>query len=136
MRQRRAQVGLVYRGVVREGAGGFARFEQIADTAAAPDASRIDIVHGLVSLVPDHQPVLRIEHAQALNHIVERDVELAIVLAEPLLEPQRHQHPDHADRHYNSDKEEGIVDQLLDRIPCAAIQLLARENEPGRVPMV
>ena len=37
-----------------------------------------------VALVPDHQPVLRIEHAQALDHVVERGVEPHVLLAAAL----------------------------------------------------
>ena len=44
--------------------------------------SRVDVVHGPVAFVPDQQPVLRIEHAQTLNHVVERGVELHVLAGE------------------------------------------------------
>ena len=80
--ERGAQFVIITTRVKRERSRRNARFEQIADGGAAPDAFRIDVVHRPVSFVPDQQPILRIEHAQALNHIVERAVEAHVLLAE------------------------------------------------------
>ena len=82
--ERRAQFAVVARRIERERAGCNAGVEQVTDRAAAPDAQRIDVVHGPVALVPDQQPILRIEHAQTLNHVVERTIEPHILLAELL----------------------------------------------------
>ena len=82
--ERRAQFAIVTGRVKRKRSRRDARVEQVANGAAAPDGPRIDFVHGPVSFVPDHQPILRIEHAQTLNHVVERAVEPHILLAELL----------------------------------------------------
>ena len=69
--ERGAQFGIVAGGIERKRAGCNARVEQVANSAAAPNPARVDPVHGAIALVPDHQPVLRIEHAQALIHVVD-----------------------------------------------------------------
>jgi hypothetical protein len=81
---RGAQFGLVFHRVIRKCVGGLARIKQIADAAAGPNTPRIDVVHAPISFVPDHQPVLSIEHAQTLDHVIECNVELIIMLAEHL----------------------------------------------------
>jgi hypothetical protein len=80
--ERGAQFAVVARRIERERSRRDARVQQVADGAAVPNLVTIDIVHGPVSFVPDHETVLRIEHAQSLNHVVERAIELHILLAE------------------------------------------------------
>ena len=96
-RDRGTQIGVVAGRIKREGSGGDASVEQVADGAAAPDVLRIDVVHGPVSLVPDHQPVLRIEHTQTLNHVVERGVELHVLAGELAPDAPGRQRPDQTD---------------------------------------
>ena len=79
---RGAQLVRVACGLEGKGASGDACVEQIADAAAAPDALGVDVVHRPVALVPHQEAILRIEHAQALAHVVERGVELHVLLAE------------------------------------------------------
>jgi hypothetical protein len=95
--ERSAQLVIITTRLKREGASSDACVEQIADGGAAPNAPRIDIVHGPVPFVPDQQPILRIEHAQALNHIVERAVEPHVLLAELAPDAPGRERADHAD---------------------------------------
>ena len=95
--ERSAQLVVVAGGIEREGAGGDARIEQVANGAAAPDAFGVDVVHGPVAFVPDQQPVLRIEHAQTLDHVVERGVELHVLAGEPAPDAPARYRADHAD---------------------------------------
>ena len=76
---------------------GYTRVEQISNSTPTPNMAGVDIVHFPVSLIPNHQQVLRIEHAQTLIHIVERDVESKILLSQFLPNaPSRHR-PNKAD---------------------------------------
>lgn len=88
MIQRGAQIGLILLWVVRQRPGGVARDQQFADAAAAPDRAA-QTVHGLVFAVPDHQPVLTVEHAQALRHIVQRKIAADILFVELADDAQR-----------------------------------------------
>ena len=51
----------------------------------------VDTIHVPVSLVPNDQPVLRIEHAQALRHVVESGVEPAELQAQRFARALEHQ---------------------------------------------
>ena len=53
-------------------AGLFAMFDQISQRAAYFHDLRLEIVHREVRLVAHHDAARRIEHAQALRHVVER----------------------------------------------------------------
>ncbi len=79
--ERLAQIRFVDLWVERKCPRRDARFKQIVNGAPAPDAMGIDTVHVPVSLVPNDQPVLRIEHAQALIHIIEGFIEPKLLLA-------------------------------------------------------
>src|SRR6476660_5153172 len=71
----------------------------------------VDIVHFPVPLIPNHQQVLRIEHAQTLIHIVERDVESKILLSQFLPNaPSRHR-PNKADTEAADDGCQGNGDR-------------------------
>src|SRR5581483_3752820 len=74
--QRGAQIVVVAVRIERKRSGGNARIEQIADGAADPDAARIDAIHLHIAIVPYEQPVLRVEQAKALRHVVESRVEM------------------------------------------------------------
>jgi hypothetical protein len=76
-----AQVGVVAFRIKRKGSGVHARGEKIRDTASAPSVARIDVVHLAVPLDPDGNPAARIEHAQALIHVIESDVEPKVLFA-------------------------------------------------------
>src|SRR5581483_5018313 len=82
----------IARRIERECAGGNARVEQIADRAAAPDALWIDAIHVDVALVPDFEPVLCIEHAETLTHVVQGAVETLVLLVEFTPAPARPVH--------------------------------------------
>src|SRR6185437_5412270 len=58
-------------GIERERSRGDAGIEQVAAAAADPDRAGTELVHVDVALVPHHQPVVGIEHAEALHHVVQ-----------------------------------------------------------------
>src|SRR6185312_231691 len=75
------QVRFIALRVERECSRSDACVKQIAHSASPPDALRLDPVHLPISLVPDNQAILRIEHAQTLMHVVESFVEPKTLLA-------------------------------------------------------
>ena len=89
------KVGLVSLGIERQAASGNARVEQVADAAAAPNPRGIDAIHIDVPLVPNDQTVFGVEHAQALDHVVDRAIEPRVMLAELATDAPRRHRSDH-----------------------------------------
>ena len=69
----------------REIAGLLAQPQDFRERAAGLHDIGRQIVHLQVTLVADHEPFLRVEHAQALRHVVERGVDAGIGLLEARL---------------------------------------------------
>ena len=68
-------------------------FEQAGQRGAGLRHLGRQIVHFQVAPVADHQPLVAVEHAQALRHVVERDPHAPVVGAQPLRQQdQRHRH--------------------------------------------
>ena len=55
---------------------------------AGTDQVAVGVEYLDVLLVADDQPLVRVEHAQALRHVVERGVEQQVLLAQALLVAQ------------------------------------------------
>ncbi len=69
--------------VAGEIAGLLAMHDELAQRAAGPHDLRLEIVHREVRTVAHHDAAVRVEHAQALRHVVERRHQMAAGLAEP-----------------------------------------------------
>ena len=74
----------VLHGLAREAAVGDAVFEQACQRAAGPRHVIRQFVQFLVAPVADDQPLIAVEHAQALRHVVERDAHAAVLCPQPV----------------------------------------------------
>ncbi len=72
-------------GVLRRHSGADPRFENRAQRGAGFNLFGTKAVHFAVALVADHQPLLGIEHAQSVRHVLERGMQQEVRLLERLL---------------------------------------------------
>ncbi|MGB6351343.1 MAG: hypothetical protein WBG10_15080 [Pseudolabrys sp.] len=107
--KRGAQIRVVAPRIKWKCAGGDACLEQVSNCTSTPNVKRVDIVEFSVSLVPDDKLVLCVEHAQTLIHIIERNIELQVLLAQPLADAPSRQRSNETDTEaaYNGRQCEG-----------------------------
>jgi hypothetical protein len=64
---------------LRERAGRMAQVDDLAQRDARDDDRRVELIHLDIALVADDQPLRSVEEAQALRHVVEREVEAQVL---------------------------------------------------------